>query len=83
MCLDAIGETAQTRAVLSIGPTNAVVDHLDHHDAVRAGDVDAHRRRLRVFTDVGEALLDNVVGSYLDLLGESLLKAHGQAHRRR
>ena len=48
-------------------------------DAVRAADVDAHRRRAGVLADVGEALRDDVVGGHLDLLGEAVFERHGRA----
>ena len=83
MCLHAIGETAQTGALLRVGATHAIVDDLDDDNAIAAADVDAHGRCSRVLADVGEALGDDLVGGYLDLLRQAAVEAHGQSHRRR
>ena len=71
---DAVDEPAQARAALRVGAADAVVRHLDASAAVRLGDLDPGRGRLRVLGDVRERLRDHVVRGRLGLGREALAR---------
>ena len=67
MCLDAVGQPAQARAVLGRGTPYAVVLDLDHQPPVVAQGADRRLRRVRVLDDVRERLAGDEVRRRLDV----------------